>query len=527
MSLSIRRLLAAGAVILATAGPAFSQALPNLALLRVRYNSQKVTAKPAGELKAQIDEIDRELTQAARAGRNGEVRRLLAKGIALLANRPWTDIAEFEASLAVRASEVIIDSSRPHTVRLEQIYSPSIMLERPLHAIVTLRRLPNTPAPAAAPGAGPAMTEAAAIELARHDDVPRDLLESPFAIDLDLARIPDGAHLLQVAVQDGERLLGTATLRLSLLKGLDARLRQLDAHAARATGDLQADLRYPADFIRKINRGLVEPGSFSVAAELQAAERIATASGGGAADPFVKRTGSFERHYALSGAGEIMPYRVYVPTGYDGTRPFPLVVALHGLGATEDSFMDGYGKVMPALAEQRNYIAVAPLGFRVDGFYGFRAAAAATPGQRRRGELSELDVMEVLKRIRRDYRIDDARIYLMGHSMGAIGTWALGAKYPDLWAALAPISGLGDPATVPAMRHIPQIVVHGDADPTVNVAESRKMVAALREHGVDHTYLEVAGGDHNAIVVPNLPKVFDFFDVKKKTTATGGPRIRD
>lgn len=518
MHLSIRRLLGIGAVIVATAAPAFSQALPNLALLRVRYNAQKITAKPDGELKTKIDEIDRELTQAARTGRNGEVRRLLAKGMALLANRPWTDASEFEASLALRASAVVLDSSRPQTVRLEQIYSPSIVLERPLQAIVTLRALPNTPAPAA----GGASTEAAAIELARHDDVPRDLLEAPFAIDLDLSRIADGPHLLQVAVKDGERVLGTAGLRLSLLKGLDLRLQQLDGQAARVTGDLQADLRYPADFIRKINRGLVEPGSFSVATEVQAAEAIATASAGGVSDPFVKRKGSFERHYALSGAGEIMPYRVYVPTGYDGTRPFPLVVALHGLGATEDSFMDGYGKTIPALAEKRNYIAVAPLGFRVDGFYGFRAAAAATPSQRRRGELSELDVMEVVKRIRRDYRIDDTRIYLMGHSMGAIGTWALGAKYPDLWAALAPISGLGDPATVTAMRHIPQIVVHGDADPTVNVAESRKMVAVLREQGVDHTYIEVPGGDHNAVVVPNLPKVFDFFDARRKMPLAGG-----
>ena len=74
--------------------------------------------------------------------------------------------------------------------------------------------------------------------------------------------------------------------------------------------------------------------------------------------------------------------------------------------------------------------------------------------------------MEVLSRVRKDYRINESRIYLMGHSMGAIGTWAIAAKYPDIWAALAPFSGLGNPATIERMKHIPQIVVHGDADAT-------------------------------------------------------------
>ena len=128
--------------------------------------------------------------------------------------------------------------------------------------------------------------------------------------------------------------------------------------------------------------------------------------------------------------------------------------------------------------------------------------------------------MEVLKRARTDYKIDDSRIYLMGHSMGAIGTWAIAAKSPSIWAALAPFSGLGNPASIEKFRHIPQIVVHGDADPTVNVAGSRNMVEAMKKLGVDHVYVEVPGGNHVDVVVPNLSKVFDFFDAKRKATAT-------
>ncbi len=77
-----------------------------------------------------------------------------------------------------------------------------------------------------------------------------------------------------------------------------------------------------------------------------------------------------ERHYLLEGAQEIMPYRVYVPAKYTGQQALPLIVALHGLGATEDAFFDSYGRMFPKLAEEHGYLVAAPLGYRVDGGYG-------------------------------------------------------------------------------------------------------------------------------------------------------------
>ncbi len=507
----MRRLFSTAALLIAMSAPAFPQALPNLNSLRVRYNTQKTNAKPEGELKIQIDQIDKELADAMRLGRTGEVRRLFAKGLTLLGGRPWTDADEFQSSLVLRTGAVVLDSSQPATIRLEQIFAPAVSLTQSLTAMASIR-----PQLAQPPGAAP---PASSTELGRFDAVARDLRESPLAMELNFSQVADGPHVLEVAVKDGERSLGSVTLRLAIQKGLDARLRQLEAQAAAAPAEVRADLRYPADYIRKINRGTVELGQFSVATEIAAAETIAVAAKGDKT-PFTGRTGGFERHYMFDAAGEIMPYRVYVPASYNGTRAYPLIVALHGLGANEDSFMDAYSKTVPTLAEQRGYIVVAPLGFRVDGFYGFSLSTDANPADRRRVELSELDVMEVLKRARADYKIDESRIYLMGHSMGAIGTWAIAAKHPTIWAALAPFSGLGNPATIDKMRHIPQIVVHGDADPTVNVSGSRNMVAAMKKLGVDHTYIEVPGGNHIDVVVPNLPKAFDFFDAKRKTTPT-------
>jgi predicted peptidase len=104
----------------------------------------------------------------------------------------------------------------------------------------------------------------------------------------------------------------------------------------------------------------------------------------------------------------------------------------------------------------------------------------------------------------------------MGHSMGGIGTWKIAAKHPDIWAAIGPISGSGAPATIERFRHIPEIVVHGDNDPTVNVSGSRTMVEQMKALGVEVKYIEVPGGNHGSVVGPNIGAILDFFDAHKK-----------
>jgi poly(3-hydroxybutyrate) depolymerase len=509
---SIRRL--AGGLLLALVPiAAAAQALTNLTSLRVRYNTQKVTVAPQGELKAQIDALDKQIEEAARLGQSGELRRLFAKGTTLLAGRPWTEELDFATSLVLRTDRIVADSTKPFTARLEQIYRPSIALERRLSARVTLR-------PRGAPGTAAAAADAVVKDIGTLEGVSRDLVESPFPIEADVSGVADGFYQVSVELLDQSRSLGTATLGISLHKGLDALVARLEQSAASLAGPARDEVLSPVDRIRNVNRGRIELRTVDVSAELKGAEAVARAARNGN-DPLRGRTGDLERHYKLEPAGEIMPYRLYVPTTYTRSRAFPLIIALHGLGQTEDSFFDAYGKTLPKLAEQRGYIVAAPLGYRVDGFYGW--GVAPPPDDvvaRRRQELSEQDVMEVGKQVRALYTIDESRIYLMGHSMGAIGTWRIASRYPDIWAALGPFSGFGSPATAERVRHIPQFVVHGDADPTVNVQGSRSMVEELKKLGGVVKYIEVAGGDHTSVVAPNLSAMFDFFEEHRKVGRT-------
>jgi poly(3-hydroxybutyrate) depolymerase len=495
--------------------PVLGQARQPLALMRVLYNTQKATVKPQGPLKDKIDALDREIAEAQRIGRTGTVRGLLTKGIALLAGREWTNELEFSTSLVVRAEQICVDSSAPYAIRLEQIYVPRVEFTSLPAARVSLHKI----------GRGPLANRPGDLvkELASENGIPRDLMDEPARFETDLSGIPDGPYLMRVELFEKEKSVGSASLRIELLRGLNQRLSGLTRGLDTVGGfeALRSEVLYPADQVRNINRGRIALGTFDLAKEVANAEAVLASLRSGK-DPFAGRTGDMKRHYLLESAGEILPYRIYVPQNYKGDKVFPLVIALHGLGGTEDSLFSGYEQQLPKMAEQHGYLVAAPLGYRVDGGYGAaRLRAAGDPAAERRSEHSEADAMRVLDLMKKNYKVDENRIYLMGHSMGAIGTWYLGAKYPDIWAALAPFSGTAAPATVEKMKNIPQFVVHGNADMTVPAAGSRIMVEMMKKLGAEHQYIEVPGGDHSNVVAPNIPAMFDFFDKHGKSGPSG------
>jgi predicted peptidase len=172
-------------------------------------------------------------------------------------------------------------------------------------------------------------------------------------------------------------------------------------------------------------------------------------------------------------------------------------------------------------AEKYGYIVVAPMGYNNGGWYGAKAPGGLGKGKdapANLSELSEKDVMNVLEIVRKEFTIDEKRIYLIGHSMGGAGTWHLGTKYPDIWAGLAPIApaAFGQPTGLDKIKNIPVIVVQGDKDNLVPAAGTRKWVAKMKELEMNYEYLEIAGGDHGSVIGTGMPKIFEFFEKQLK-----------
>lgn len=234
------------------------------------------------------------------------------------------------------------------------------------------------------------------------------------------------------------------------------------------------------------------------------------------------------KSYRFEQAGGIdMDYGLFVPSSYDGSADTPLVIALHGLGSGIMYMME-YNNLLE-YAESYGFIVATPMGYNERGWYGARGLGnvfsripanapenAANPVNL--GLLSEADVMNVLAEVRTQLQIDTSRIYLIGQSMGGGGTWHLGSKYPEIWAALAPMAPAAprDNSILENARQLPVMVVMGDADRLVDVNVTRQWVAKMEELGMNYEYLEIPGGSHASAGRENIGKVFEFLNRHKK-----------
>ncbi len=228
--------------------------------------------------------------------------------------------------------------------------------------------------------------------------------------------------------------------------------------------------------------------------------------------PKLKTGAVIKQTYYFKLAEKQMKYCLYLPKAYDKTKDYPLVVALHGLYSFPVQIINYPGLLKQA--EKYGYVVVAPMGYNRKGWYGSMGWTMRKSTPKNLGELSEKDVMNVVAITRKKVSIDPKRIYLMGHSMGGGGTWHLGLKYPELWAALAPIAPAiyRKPDALAKIKTMPVILVQGDSDPLVPVKIARAWAAKMKELKMDHKYIEISDGGHVKIAFDSQPAIFEFFN---------------
>ena len=248
--------------------------------------------------------------------------------------------------------------------------------------------------------------------------------------------------------------------------------------------------------------GLPEAGTqtFDFAKELKESAEVLKALEAGK-DPLVRAKGDHERHYWFEEAREIMPYRVYVPSNWDGKKQLPLMFVLHGNTRDHNFYFDRDGGILAKLAEKHGYHrgdydglpsecglqcerdqqpqrgGVEPRAGRRRGSQRPRRLRG-NPAQRRQAELSEKDAMNTLDLVVKEYNPDPARIYLFGHSAGGTGGWFIASKYPNRFAGIA-LSAFGtQPQNVPwdKLKGFPILVIIGSKD-------SPRTVETARSHG--------------------------------------------
>ena len=215
-------------------------------------------------------------------------------------------------------------------------------------------------------------------------------------------------------------------------------------------------------------------------------------------------TGFLDRTVSVNGT--MYRYEVYVPSAYaTSTDRWPVILFLHGAGerGSNGLLQTEVGLASAIRRDPSRYpaIVVMPQVPTDSVWIGAPADAAWT----------------ALDQTTREFRTDPDRVYLTGLSMGGNGTWNLAYQHPERFAAIAPICAFitpfpqlrgsraivprdsGDAFTAMARRlgKLPTWIFHGEVDPVVPVAESRRAAEALKAAAGDVRYTEFLGGGHN------------------------------
>lgn len=197
-------------------------------------------------------------------------------------------------------------------------------------------------------------------------------------------------------------------------------------------------------------------------------------------------TGFLDKTMTVGGAPQ--RYVVYLPRNYSPDRKWPVILFLHGAGERGSDGVKqsqvGLGTAVRLYPERYPAIVVMP---------------QCAVGQLWDGEMADF-ALKALEQTVAEYQGDPERLYLTGLSMGGAGSWYLGTRYPEKWAAIVSICGRGDVAAIAAkLKDAPVWTFVGDQDQAATVQFSRDVSAALKAAGSTQSrYTEYPGVPHNS-----------------------------
>ena len=192
----------------------------------------------------------------------------------------------------------------------------------------------------------------------------------------------------------------------------------------------------------------------------------------------------------------------FVPPAYQATKPYALVVCLHGFGFNGEEYLERW---RTRLGE--GYLLVCPT---------YPSGAWFT---RRAEEL----VLETIREAKRRYHIDPNRVFLTGMSNGGIGAWLIGMHHAPLFAGIAPMASGLDDVLMPFLanlRSTPIYIIHGAKDQVMPVDLSRSIGRELERLGYPYVYREhqrehpMAGGHY--FPKEELPDLVDWFSRQRR-----------
>ena len=166
--------------------------------------------------------------------------------------------------------------------------------------------------------------------------------------------------------------------------------------------------------------------------------------------------------------GRLQPYAIYVPAGRGPAAGWGLTLLLHSLSANYNQYTGTRNQAQFANRPAPS-IVITPEARGPDQFYQGLGGA---------------DVFEVWADVARRYRLNPDYADITGYSMGGMGTFKLGAQFPDLFARAQPTVGY-EPNTdvLASMRNLPVLMWNNSGDELVNASDYTQTAMKLLNLG--------------------------------------------
>lgn len=234
---------------------------------------------------------------------------------------------------------------------------------------------------------------------------------------------------------------------------------------------------------------------------------------------------AYEKRVFVSLEGDSLPYRFLRPDSEKSGEKYPLVLFLHGGGErgedNEKQLTHGAQMFLNPVNREKYPAFVLFPQCPSEGYWAYATRPSSfTPAGMPVGQ-SESPLFRSLKQLldscMKMPNIDSHRIYIIGLSMGAMGTYDLVVRYPQLFAAAIPICGTVNSIRLQNVKEVSFRIFHGDADPIVPVDGSREAYKALKEMGGSVEYIEFPGCGHDSWTPAfNYPGFMDWLFKQRK-----------
>ncbi|MFH1227494.1 MAG: PHB depolymerase family esterase [Planctomycetota bacterium] len=203
---------------------------------------------------------------------------------------------------------------------------------------------------------------------------------------------------------------------------------------------------------------------------------------------------------------------LYILEKYKTAKNRPMLIVLDGQGGNPKLFAAEF----KPFADENGYILLAPCGSKKAGInergpaynYDFKQDPAR--------------IISSIQKVKDEYEVNPARIYLLGFSQGAIMGLALGLNNPDLFSGIIAIAGafpegLVDRSKIKESKHnLPIYLLSGKKDPENWLLQ--ECLKTLKDAGFPVQYTEFDGSHRLPVINTFLQEALLWIDKSRKET---------